>query len=167
MRVKNILGFILLCGFFLSSWAQTYRVGDLYTAPDGSHGIVYYLQPDGSSGWVEALDDACPTACPWGEMGDIPTLGNVYGSYYTNLLNDTAGYSHTEILRTYQNNNNDYAASKVDFNNGWVLPSIGQLRRLYGQLPFISSALINAGGTVPLSADYWSSTEYILSLIHI
>ncbi len=161
MRVKNILGFILLCGFFLSSWAQTYRVGDLYTAPDGSLGIVYYLQPDGNSGWVVALDDACPTACPWGEMGDIPTLGNVYGSYYTNLLNDTAGYSHTEILRTYQNNNNDYAASKVDFNNGWVLPSIGQLRRLYGQLPFISSALINAGGTVPLSANYWSSTEYI------
>ena len=36
----------MLCFGLLS--AQTYHIGDVYTAPDGSQGIVYYLHPDGS-----------------------------------------------------------------------------------------------------------------------
>ena len=31
--------------------AQVFRVGDLYTAPDGSKGIVYYVLPDGTGAW--------------------------------------------------------------------------------------------------------------------
>ena len=42
----------------MSGWtlAQVYHVGDLFTAEDGSQGIVYYTFPDGS-GWVVALQD--------------------------------------------------------------------------------------------------------------
>ena len=36
---------------------QVYHVGDLYTGADGSQGIVYYVESDGS-GWVVALNDA-------------------------------------------------------------------------------------------------------------
>jgi hypothetical protein len=74
-------------------------------------------------------------------------------------LNDTAGYSNTRILRNYQNNSTTYAAGKVDFAHGWVLPSPAQLSMLYGQLTFIASAITGAGGTALSSENYWCSAE--------
>ena len=62
---------ILCCSGFLS--AQNYHIGDLYTAPDGSQGIVFYVHPDGSGGWVVALNDASE-GCAWGVEGDVPGL---------------------------------------------------------------------------------------------
>jgi hypothetical protein len=64
---------LVCCCGFLS--AQSYHIGDLYTAPDGSQGIVFYLHSDGSGGWVVALNDV-PTCCVWGPDGDIPDLPN-------------------------------------------------------------------------------------------
>lgn len=146
---------ILCCGEIS---AQTYHIGDVYTAPDGSRGVVYYLYPDGSGGWVVALNDAS-TGCAWGDDTDVPGLSNQSPSYVQNLLNDTAGYANTQAIRNYQNNSTTYAAGKVDFANGWVLPSPAQLSMLYGQLPFIASAITGAGGTVLTNDDYWSSAE--------
>ena len=78
--------------------AQTYSVGDVYTAPDGSQGIVYYLFPDGTGGWVVALNDAS-SGCSWGANVDIPQLEN-FGTYYYNFYqSDTACYTNTQILR--------------------------------------------------------------------
>jgi len=137
--------------------AQTYNVGDLYTASDGSKGIVYYLFPDGHGGLAVALNDASED-CVWGNSSDVPGLTNQTPYFTQNLLIDTAGYTNTLTLRTFYNNN-DYAAGLVDFAHGWFLPSIAQLRMLYGQLPFISSSITSAGGT-EMSLDwYWSSTE--------
>lgn len=156
--VKSIIVgiLLLLCGRFLM--AQSYHIGDLYTAADGSQGIVYYIHPDGSGGWVVALNDAS-TACAWGAYGDVPDLENYNpGTYFQQLLYDTAGYANTRSIRNYQNNNS-YAAGVVDFENGWVLPSLMQLRMLYGQLPYITSALLSAGGTTLANDWYWSSTE--------
>ena len=156
--MKKILTILLLCWCAWVS-AQTYRIGDVYTAPDGSRGIVYYLHPDGSGGWVVALNDAS-TGCTWGASNDVPGLANQNPSYYQQLLNDTAGYANTRALRNYQNNSTTYAAGKVDFAHGWVLPSYAQLSMLYGQLPFIVNAIINAGGTdLATSPYYWCSTE--------
>lgn len=149
--------FFLCCA--LAASAQSYKIGDVYTAPDGSRGIVYYLHPDGSGGWVVALNDAS-TGCTWGASNDVPGLANQNPSYYQQLLNDTAGYANTQALRNYQNNSTTYAAGKVDFAHGWVLPSPAQLSMLYGQLPFIASAITGAGGTALASANYyWSSAE--------
>lgn len=148
--------FFLCCA--LAASAQSYKIGDVYTAPDGSRGIVYYLHPDGSGGWVVALNDAS-TGCAWGASNDVPGLANQNPSYYQQLLNDTAGYANTQTLRNYQNNSTTYAAGKVDFAHGWVLPSPAQLSMLYGQLPFIASAITGAGGTALASANYWSSAE--------
>lgn len=152
-RVLTIL-IMLSCGVIS---AQTYHIGDLYTAPDGSRGIVYYLHPDGSGGWVVALNDAS-TGCTWGASNDVPGLANQNPSYYQQLLNDTAGYANTQTLRNYQNNSTTYAAGKVDFVHGWVLPSPAQLSLLYGQLPFIATAITGAGGTA-LGGWYWCSAE--------
>lgn len=151
-----ILMLILCVGYVRS---QAYRIGDLYTAPDGSQGIVFYLHPDGSGGWVVALNDASE-GCMWGENVDIPLLETQYLIYNNNqqMLNDTAGYTNTRILRDFQNNSN-YASGVVDFAHGWYLPSSAQLRMIYGQLTFISSALVNAGGSDLASGSYWSSSE--------
>ena len=155
--MKKILTLILLiCGGFLS--AQTYRIGDLYTAPDSSKGIVYYLHPDGSGGWVVALTDAS-AGCSWGDASDVPGITNQSLTYVQNLMTDTAGYTNTQTLRMYQNNNS-YAAGVVDFANGWVLPSPAQLRMLFGKLPFISTAITNAGGATLAYDYYWCSAEY-------
>lgn len=147
--------------------AQTYQVGNLITNSDGSQGIVFFVHPDGSSGWMVALTDAS-TGCAWGTNTDISTLTNInwttssgnYGYYY-GALYDTAGYSNTQKIRAFQNNNTTYAAGKVDFANGWYLPSMGQLSELWGAQPFINAALTAAGGTILFSSDgYWSSSEY-------
>ncbi|MBP5662841.1 MAG: hypothetical protein J6X16_01035 [Bacteroidales bacterium] len=156
MKKIILILLIWLCGCGML-FAQSYHIGDLYTAPDGSQGIVYYLHPDGSGGWVVALTDAS-TGCFWGDLTDVPGLTNLSTTYLQTLLNDTASYTNTQILRSYQNDNN-YAAGVVDFDNGWVLPSLAQLSMLYAQLPFISSAIVSAGGATPIYSQYWSCSE--------
>ena len=142
-----------LCG-------QTYHIGDLYTAPDGSKGIVYFLFPDGSGGWVVALNDAL-TVCKWGEALDIPEIPNLMYEYttYQQANFDTAGYQKTAIIRAFQNNSLTYAAGKVDFANGWYLPSPAQLSVLFAQRPFINDAILNAGGSLMSGDWYWTSSE--------
>ena len=159
--MRKIYWILLLLWFSLMpAMAQVYRVGDLYTAPDGSKGIVYYLHPDGSGGWVVALNDAS-TGCAWGTAADIAALANQDpgSSNRQQLLNDTAGYAHTQAIRTYQNNDVTTAAGVVNFVHGWYLPSPAQLSILYGQLPLIENALTAAGGTTLTTDNYWSSAE--------
>ena len=155
--------FILLL-FLCSNWwttimAQSFHIGDLYTTPDGSQGIIYYILPDRSGGWVVALHDAS-TGCAWGNLTDVPGLTATSDVYTQNLLYDTMGYANTQAICTHQNNDITYAAGTVNFNHGWVLPSPAQLSMLYGQLPFISAAITNAGGTDLAYTWYWSSGEH-------
>ena len=139
---------------------QPYQVGDLYTAPDGSQGIVYFIHPNGSGGWVVALNDVS-TGCAWGDASsDVAGLGNQNTSHYAVLMTDTSGYANTMAIRTHQNNNTNYAAGKVDFANGWCLPSPAQLRMFSAQWPRISSAMTAAGGTGLASTKYWTSAEH-------
>ena len=160
---KNVFVlFVILLGWS-RLFAQTYHLGDIYEAPDGSQGIVYYLNPDGSGGLVVALHDAS-AGCSWGELVDIPSLQSYIRSDSYNtpvhvLMTDTSGYTNTIIIRAFQNNNPSFAAGVVDIANGWVLPSLEQLAKLFGQLPFISAALVNAGGEEPAYSRYWCSAE--------
>lgn len=157
---RSFILFCILMVWRCSAIAQTYKIGDLYTAPDGSQGVVFYLHPDGSGGWVVALNDAS-TNCAWGEAVDVPGLVNRKPAsvYYQQLLSDTAGYSSTQILYAYQNYNTNFTAGVIDYANGWYLPSPGQLRILYGYLPIIDSAILQAGGTTMKNFCYWTSTE--------
>ncbi|MBQ9508069.1 MAG: hypothetical protein IJR53_01430, partial [Bacteroidales bacterium] len=118
-KIINIL--LLLCCCAWAS-AQGYRIGDVYTAPDGSKGIVYYLHPDGSGGWVVALKD-------------------------TSMRTNTMSNSWYEAINA------------MDTAHGWELPSWTQLNMLFAQLPFVSSAIINAGGEDLSQGYYWSSDE--------
>ncbi|MBR4638243.1 MAG: hypothetical protein IKO81_06315 [Bacteroidales bacterium] len=131
------------------------QVGDLYTFPDGSQGIVYYLLPDGSGGWVVALQDL-PSTCYWG-------LSVSYSAFLAmnplaqNHRTDTAGYKNTQFLRQLNFQGHDFGANLVDFEHGWYIPAAAQLSRLYSQLPYIESALSSYGNPL-LEKNYWSST---------
>lgn len=158
--MKHVLTMLLLSHCLILS-AQGYRIGDVYTAPDGSKGIVYYVNPDGSGGWAVALTDASGP-CAWGDVTDVTGLANQNTDFTQQLLYDTAGYANTQAMRSYQNNNAQYAAGKVDFSHGWVLPSPAQLSMLYARLPFISTALTQAGGSMLINYNnfyYWTSAE--------
>jgi hypothetical protein len=166
MDIKRIFWIVLVCCCWMTAVGQTYRVGDVYTAPDGSQGIIYYLHPDGSGGWVVALhdlpNDPQNMYVAWGEYFDVPYLQNQDYSYYqrSNLLYDTAGYANTLAIRDYLGTNSVYAAGIVDFENGWVLPSPAQMMKLMSQRSFISDALVNAGGEILSPMSYWTSAEF-------
>ena len=148
---------MLIAGCWEFLTAQVFRVGDLYTAPDGSKGIVYYVLPDGSGAWAVALNDAS-VSCTWGTPVDVPGLANQDVVNQQMLLYDTSGYTNTKILRDYQNNST-YAAGVVNFGNGWCLPSPGQLRILHARMPLVAPAVIAAGGSYMAKDFYWSSAE--------
>ena len=163
-KISILLLNVLFCfGCVLHSTAQQFHVGDIYTFSDGHKGIIFHMLPDGNSGWVVALNDAS-SGCVWGNMSDIPTLDNQTPNIdYQQLLNDTAGYAHTQAILSYQNYNNAYAAGNVDYSHSWYLPSAAQLRILYAQLPFISNSFVEAGGENLAYDWYWCSSEYSAS----
>lgn len=136
--------------------AQIYHVGDLFTAEDGSQGIVYYLFPDGS-GWAVALHDNTSTMWLSNNNDDIPNLTN-YSSFQA-LMQDTAGYTNTQIIRAFAGACAQCAANVVDFEHGWYLPSVAQLFMLHAQQPFIGPSLIAAGGDLMSGHVYESSNE--------
>ena len=134
----------------------TYHIGDLITNDDGSQGILFYISPDQSEGWMVALNDAS-TSIAWGN-GDVPGLDNqTYSSPYGLLLNETDGFANTGAIRAQQTGQNT-AANVVDYEHGWYLPTAGQLSKLFGALGFIEDQLQSHGSTLA-NAEYWSSTE--------
>jgi len=137
----------------------SFSLGTVITNPDGTKGVVFYINPTYTGGCMVALEDVS-TGCTWGSSGDIPFVRNYTYTQNECLLSDLNGYANTEVLRNYQSANPNYASGKVDFGQGWYVPSAGQLRKLYGALPFIEVPMVNAGGTtLSDNAYYWSSTE--------
>ena len=59
----------------------------------------------------------------------------------------------------------DYIAGAVDFDNGWYIPAMGQLRMLFSEEYAINATMQLLGGTVlfpsltTLGALIWSSSE--------
>ena len=141
---------------WLSVGLHGQQVGDLYTFPDSTQGIVYYLLPDGSGGWVVALNDL-PNTCFWGMNVPYADFIAMNPVAVQNYRMDTAGYQNTQFLRQLNMQGYDLGANLVDFEHGWYIPSAAQLSRLYSQLPFIEAALISSGSTL-LNKAYWSST---------
>ena len=141
--------------------AQGYHLGQVVTNPDGSQGVVFYLNEDGTGGWMVALHDAS-TYCSWGPTGHIDGLDNidVDDDYLTTIFQDQDGYNHTQKIRTHCESigySEPYAAGMVDFENGWYLPSAGQLKWLYVNAIFYEPALQSVGDKMGLNA-YWSSS---------
>ena len=133
-------------------------VGEIVHNADGSTGVVFYQNAEGTEGWMVALEDASE-GCQWGPTTNINAMPDML---YNDIraLEDVSGYRNTDLIRKVLGTNNDYAASVVDFDNGWYLPAAGQLRKLYAALPMIEESILNAGGTLLTEDAYWSSSEY-------
>ena len=167
--MRRLVIYFLLQFAAMFCFGQTYHVGDLYTAEDGSQGIVFFVAADGS-GWAVALHDApAPSSYSWSLTGgDIPTLPN-YDAPSQMALADTSGYTNTLAIRNYVGAGSNCAAWAVDVEHGWYLPAAAQLSLIYAQLPFIQAALTAAGGTLMQTQHssttyswqdiYWTSTE--------
>ena len=162
--MRNILltlSFILFTALGLH--AQAYYLGQVITNPDGSQGVIFYLNEDGTEGWMVALHDAA-LSVPWGLTDEIEGLNHVINTNNDILASafaDTDGYSNTlSILNHYQSTGytGQYAAGMVDIENGWYLPAAGQLKMLYTNAIFYEPTLASIGEKLGLH-PYWSSTQ--------
>ena len=135
----------------------TYHIGDIITNDDGSRGILFYVSPDQTDGWMVALNDAA-SAISWGDNTDVPGLNNqTCAQPFGALLDETNGFANTGSIQNHQNGMTT-AANAVDYQHGWYLPTAGQLLKLFGSLAFIEDKLQTYGTT--LAEDYyWSSSE--------
>ena len=181
--VKRILLIILLIMISAlgSVKAQVYQVGDVYTFPDSSKGVICYVNPDNPvEGWAVALND----------VGWVSKSNNK--SYF--MIDDGASLPAELVQRPYDvidgigrsglgswtfegkentrillNSGLSDAAEAVDFYNGWYIPDAVQLRMVYSLLPLIADKIVAAGGDPEsLKAmyaknsngyDYWTSTR--------
>ena len=55
---RIVITLLLISATVFGLNAQEYHLGQVITNPDGSKGVVFYLSPDGTSGWMVALHDA-------------------------------------------------------------------------------------------------------------
>lgn len=162
--MKKILFTLLsLVTTALGLHAQEYYLGQIITNPDGSQGVIFYLNEDGTEGWMVALHDVA-FAVPWGLTDEIEGLDHVINTNNDILASafaDTDGYSNTmSILNHYQSTGytGQYAAGMVDIENGWYLPAAGQLKMLYANAIFYEPTLASIGEKLGLH-PYWSSTQ--------
>lgn len=152
--MKHFLLLIATLSLFVIS-VFAYNIGDIVTNPDGSKGVVYWLHPNRSGGWMVALNDM-PTRLQWGDSIDVPTM------IHTNWVedySDTLGYSNTNNIRQFYPVNPSYAAHAIDFENGWYLPTATQLAVLNIYLSTIRPILLANGGSDIQLDNYWSSSQ--------
>ena len=127
-------------------------------------GIVFHVDATDTHGWAVALNNQSSSIqwCNYDYYGyDIPELPNIGNA--RNALHDLDGYTNTSIIRNVGFDFAFPAAWAVDYDNGWYLPSAGQLRYLFSYAPEINASLQVVGGSeLPyhINSYWWSSTEF-------
>lgn len=162
--ILGIIGCICIC---LSGLGQARKVGDVIANRDGSVGVVFWVNSEGSEGWMVALHDL-PLKYQWGKTGeDVPALENVGAASDINKyskvfkgLSDNSGYANTLKLKNHQGTGNRYPAQSVELENGWYVPAAGQMRKLFTAMQHIRGIILARGGDDLKRERYWSSTEY-------
>ena len=134
---------------------------------DSPIGVVFYVDNIGKHGWAIDLQDAAGSYAWRNEWVNTPLTdysNNANGNRLA--IYDLDGHRNTEIIYAQYNDSTFSASfpafSAVDFENGWYLPTIGQLNYLYGNLIEVNASIYAAGGTpieTGTSWTYWSSTE--------
>lgn len=119
-------------------------------------GVVFYVDNSGQHGWAVSLDNV--GQCSWGKYDEDTSLDNVRSNF--RAARDMDGYENT---KTILEENPDYPAFAImDFENGWYLPAVGQMKRLYNNFDEVNETLKKVGGTIfeRNGYTYWSSTEH-------
>ncbi len=174
MSRKTWMILMLLLGNSLLLFSQNCHIGDIIVNPDGSKGVVFWVNDNRTAGWMVAMQDANNNqTCRWGlqtynALVQIPFTTTQDAFRFDLLMNELDGKENTRKIREKAQTMSSewpssYAAGVVDYDNGWYLPSIGQLRILFANLGLIETKLAsNNEFTTLLSASgkkYWSSTQ--------
>jgi hypothetical protein len=177
MRIKNI--YLLLTLFFSWAVAMTataqqieFHIGDRYQFPDGTVGIVCYVNPNNpKEGWVVDLIDVPAKENQPNKAGTFKLVDNTpvpMENYVPEVRTwDMCGWSFRgkeDTRKLYDNIinspilNNDYVEKRCF--NGWYIPDIQQLSQFIALLPYIKNSILDYGGYVDMTANYsyWSST---------
>ena len=132
------------------------RPADFDTANYQAIGVVFHVDDSGKHGWAVSLyNDGSE---PWGGYGEDSPLNNVRGK--GKAAKDTDGYANTKSI--LEADGADFPAFLlVDFENGWYLPAVGQLKKLYAVFYDVNATLMKTGGDLfeKTGFTYWSSTE--------
>jgi hypothetical protein len=121
-------------------------------------GVVFYVDASLEHGWAVHLEEQ-GVGLAWGPSVNLSNTN--YGSARAAIY-DTNGYTNTLTMR---NNSLDYIAGAVDFDNGWYIPAMGQLRMLFSEEYAINATMQLLGGTIlypsvsMFSVQIWSSSE--------
>ena len=143
----------------ISIQPQSHHIGEVVTTPNGQRGIVFYTSPEDNTNWLVALNDL-PDTYQWGPETDIPSLNNYNAQNQFVVLHGVhCGFDATFYMYDAIGAFSQYASSNVDLAQGWHIPSVGQLSKLYAALPFIESKLAINGGSTLSNSYYWASTE--------
>ena len=132
-------------------------------------GIVFYVDDSHLHRYAVSLTQSGPMKWSTSTNDDIQQLQNY--THWRDAIQDFDGLSNTRIIRQNGNANTYPAAWNVDFDNGWYLPSAGQVNLLYGELMDVNASLTLVGGAliVDPTGTYgtnngdvylWSSTEW-------
>lgn len=123
-------------------------------------GVVFWVDDCGQHGWAVHLYDQ-GEECAWtrDEAILIP-----YVAQYQTLdlaMMDTNGYMNTKMVWDYGNRGDYPVLRDVKFDEGWYIPALGQLSRLYGSIElYVNPSLSKVGGDLLVNIiGYWSSTQ--------
>ncbi|MDD4395553.1 MAG: hypothetical protein PHQ33_06685, partial [Bacteroidales bacterium] len=153
---------LLLLAFCNMLHAQTpyYKIGDHYTDELGQQGIIASISNDNRTGWMVALQDV-PSSRNWSRITNIPVpnmnviptpASNVYEwGIYIPVTADRDGYDNTAKMRAAGSSEEFAAAYYVDYENGWYIPSVGQMRVVAISQPLLGISLYED--------TYWTSTQ--------
>lgn len=122
-------------------------------------GVVFYVDATKHHGWAVGLNDL--GKFQWGPNSIDTPLRNCKSQ--EQAKGNLDGNSNTKTIIEAGYDIEFPAFDSLDYENGWYLPAIGQLKRLYANLDKVEESLSAVGGT-PFSNtedwEYWSSTEY-------
>lgn len=140
-----------------------------------ARGVIFFVDTTGQHGWAVNLTDQ-GTHCRWGILDNLSGEPPSLYDYTRAALMDLNGYANTYFLRInaseWQPNVPIGIFAEVDFDNGWYIPALGQLRILYEEKHVVNAALQAVGGTTLFNTTndwyttvtkYWSSTLKILT----
>ncbi len=158
--MKRLLLYALFLGLHSLGISQTSntKIGDLITNPDGSKGIVFWINSERSKGYMLNLLEY-PSYTAFGTSYITPETPELLRN---EIFFDMNGFANTQYLKNQVDcnfTNNIACMPYVDIDNGWFIPSAGIWNLFYNAYPFIRERMVNDYGADPLFYVYWSSTQ--------